>query len=177
MRFTFENRTYGLSFTRRKFDVNVVRDGKQKSVRSKYPYTTVTLYERTIPGAEAIIATATVGCLPSDKYSNAYGRLHALQALTQILTRKTVEVKPSVFENRYSADFRTAMWTAFQNATGREPRTSITTRRLQELLRAEQELQKQSAPEFKGDVIDVVATNVKESKPIALLTAPPEVVH
>lgn len=103
MRFTFNGKDYSLGFQRNTQSVKVMRDGKESTVPSKYPYTTVTLYERTSPSTSGVIAQATVGCIPSDPYSNEKGRLYALRALNQMLFRSQV----------YDEKFREAMWKAY----------------------------------------------------------------
>lgn len=110
MKFEFAGRTYALDFTRKKQEVTIVRDGKSQTIQSKYPYTTVILYEKTT-GAPVVVNKATVGCIPSDTYSNEKGRLAALKDLTEILRR-----------SQYPEEFRRAMWNAYTNRRKQEQR-------------------------------------------------------
>jgi hypothetical protein len=77
-------------------------------IPSKYPYTTVTLYERTEPTTSRILFSATVGCLPTDSYSNERGRLYALRALHGFLVAANKRDP-----KQYGKDFRTALWRAY----------------------------------------------------------------
>jgi len=104
MRFTFEGKEYKLSFERRHKHVTLLQGNRKVTVPSKYPYTTVTLYDRAPSGAPSVLASATVGCAPTDSYSNEKGRLFALKELTNALRRY-----------RISKEFRTAMWHAYVN--------------------------------------------------------------
>jgi len=104
MKFTFDGRRYALGFEREHQQVVILRDGKHHTVKSVYPYTTVTLSEFTTD-KPVVVSYATVGCLPSDKYSNALGRLMSLRALNHTLSKN----------QRFSKDFRAAMWRAYLN--------------------------------------------------------------
>jgi hypothetical protein len=104
MRFTFEGRRYELDFSRERKDVVILRDGTKHTIKSLHPYTTVSLKERIADALPATVATATVGCLPTDRYSNDLGRVYALRALTQVLTKK----------HGKSKEFKAAMWRAYE---------------------------------------------------------------
>lgn len=101
MRFQFAGDTYSLEFSRQHRTVSVTRNGKVERVRSKYPFTTASLESVGKLGTKSVvIASHTVGCAPTDKYSNAEGRLAALRGLTDKIDSKGL---------------RTAMWQAYVN--------------------------------------------------------------
>ena len=103
MRFQFDGKTYNIGFDRKHLHVDVFENRKKKSVLSKYPFTTATLYERREGQPIAsTVASATVGCVPTDPYSNQSGRLQALKALTQILTAR-----------KFSKEFKRTLWKAY----------------------------------------------------------------
>jgi hypothetical protein len=113
MKFTFEGRRYFIEFQRAQKDVTIVRkkrNGEQQhnTIKSLHPFTTARLKERLGDALPNLIESATVGCLPSDKYSNELGRLYALRALTQVLTKKHGK---SVHGSK---DFKRALWRAYE---------------------------------------------------------------
>ena len=108
MKFSFEGRNYRLEFERKHRNVEILRNGKHRTIKSTYPYTTVTLFEVRPPLAPRVVAHATVGCMHSDSYSNAAGRLYAMRSLTAMLK---LHEQPK--------ELRTAMWEAYINR-GRE---------------------------------------------------------
>jgi hypothetical protein len=112
MRFTFEGREYVLEFSRAYKQVKVVKQKKELTVRSEYPYTTATLYQvnEAAPHQRSFVTFATVGCAPFEQFSHAAGRLLALQDLS-IKLRKLL---------KYSKEFNTALWQAYTNR-GRLP--------------------------------------------------------
>lgn len=107
MRFQFEDRKYFLQFERNHKKVDVFKNREKVVLDSKYPFTTVTLYEimsGTYSAGRKTIASATVGCHPGDTYSNAKGRLFALKELSSSLRRL-----------HYPHDFVAAVWNAYQH--------------------------------------------------------------
>lgn len=114
MRFDFDGRRYFLQFERSKKSVAVFKDRKEVRVESKYPFTTVTLFElrNGAFGAQgrSTVASATVGCHTNDVYSNAKGRLFALKELSTNLGRL-----------KFPKDFIKAMWDGY-NKRGETPK-------------------------------------------------------
>lgn len=88
MRFVYNGDTYVLEFERSHREVDVYKNGKKSTQPSKHPYTTARLIQL-VPAAGAIgrklVAQTTVGCVPTDPYSTAQGRLSALKSLTGVL--------------------------------------------------------------------------------------------
>lgn len=127
MRFEFQGRRYGISFTRDHKEIDVHRDGVKTRVLSKYPYTTVSLHEYTGTAAPVLVGFATVGCAPNDNYSNELGRLMALRELHRkfrLLEAVALTTNPPKTEvaAKYSKAFRSAIWTAYNNrANGPKP--------------------------------------------------------
>ena len=146
MRFEFGGRTYLLEFQREHKDVHSIHNGEMTTVKSKYPYTTATLFlveEAPKDGKfrkTSEVLKATVGCLHTDKYSNSAGRLFALRALTSKLRR-----------TKWDKEFRAALWQAYVNR-GKKP----------------------VAQEAQGEIIDAVATRVQEGPPQPLTVADTE---
>ena len=100
MRFNVDGRRFRLEFERHYRQVTILRAGNEHTIRSKYPYTTATLYELKDINTATPIAHATVGCAPTDLYSNANGRLFALRALTEVLRKKDTpyELRAAIWE-------------------------------------------------------------------------------
>jgi hypothetical protein len=104
MKFQFDGRTFRLEFERKYKNVSVMRGGAVKTTRSKYPYTTATLYEVKDGEEPKVFARGTVGCLPTDKFSNASGRLFALRELSR-----------AVGKVDGTKELRTALWLTYKN--------------------------------------------------------------
>ena len=102
MKFDYEGKTYVLEFERDHKQLTLLRGGRKETVKSKHPYTTATLYVQTSPTTRAVVTHATVGCCPTDSYSNAAGRLFALRSLTGNLKKLNKD-----------RDFRAALWKTY----------------------------------------------------------------
>jgi hypothetical protein len=104
MRFTFQQKSYGLEFERNTEKCKVIRKGKLSTVESKYPYTTVRIYVFPTDLPKSLIGHATVGCFPKDKYSHELGRKYALRALSDVLKSQ-----------HWDKEFLGAMWNCYVN--------------------------------------------------------------
>ena len=108
MRFQYLGKAYSIEFRRHHEVVRVVnKDGEVEEVTSKYPTTRVALAE-VIEGKRAgdwpELVSATVNCLPTDKFTLEGGRQYALRKLSETL--------PS--------DLKSLVWTAYMDRS-REP--------------------------------------------------------
>ena len=103
MRFALGNRQFKLTFERHHRQVSVIRGKVRGTIKSRYPYTTATLFEIKDSGP-IVLAHATVGCLSTDPYSHADGRKFALRALTTTLRRHNI-----------SRELRAAIWETYMN--------------------------------------------------------------
>lgn len=97
MQFEHEGSKYFLEFQRKNKTIKLNRQGNKVTYMSTYPYTTARLLKET-GGVKEVMTEHTVGCLPTDIFSNEAGRLHALQGVTKLIPNK---------------DLRAAMWTAY----------------------------------------------------------------
>ena len=122
MQFKYDGKNYRISFERQHRDINVIRDGRVKSIKSKYPFTTVKITEHVLGEPGKIIYRATVGCLPTDVYSKRAGALSAMRELSQQLSRA-----------KHPEAFRTAMWEAYNSRTN-PPALKVTVSNEQKLL-------------------------------------------
>lgn len=107
MKFDFDGQRYLLEFQRDKKTIRTVRHGNVKTVQSKYPYTTarlITISKTSVLETRNPIAEASVGCTPTDSYSNEKGRLYALRALSAVLRRAKMDV-----------GLTAALWQAYMN--------------------------------------------------------------
>lgn len=111
MRFTHVGQQFGLSFERKHQIVTVYKDGVKQNVQSTYPYTKVTLSRYPTGGTVEIIATASVGCVPTDRYDPKLGRKFALNALSRVLKNKVRKNDEDAKAAAYK--FREAMWKAY----------------------------------------------------------------
>lgn len=64
------------------------RENRQKTVPSKYPFTTARLLEARGEKVPNRLAQGVVGCLPSDAFSHEKGRLAALKELSYVLRKQ-----------------------------------------------------------------------------------------
>ena len=87
MQFTYKDINYRVEFQRFHKQVTVYKNGTGYNTQSKYPYTMVRLLELSPKNSPRVIASATAGCLPTDVYSNAQGRLQALRKLSERLRK------------------------------------------------------------------------------------------
>lgn len=111
MKFQFKSCSYDLEFRRKNREVTIVRGSRKRTITSKYPYTTVTLYLTPKEAPPTLLYTATVGCAPSDTFSNSKGRLFALKALS----RKITANKPKGAMLQHAKDLVGAIWSAYLN--------------------------------------------------------------
>ena len=120
MRFTFNGRNYSLTVERKYQNVELFTDRKKHILRSTYPYTILSLHEQGANGASVLVKKVSVGCLPSDPYSNRAGLLFAMKKLTSQLK----------FSDRagltYPKEFFSAMWQAYVNR-GKQPKRVVET--------------------------------------------------
>ena len=103
MKFTFEDQTYLLEFSRKKDWVTTFKNDHAVRVMSKHPFTTVRLY-LLVGETKTQMAHATVGCLPTDVYSPAAGRLYALRGMHTALKNQ-----------RWTREFLGLMWQAYMD--------------------------------------------------------------
>lgn len=114
MQFTHDGQTYRLEFERSHKKIVQVRDGRVKELdKSKYPYTTVKLFELKVGVPKRLIQSATVGCFVHDRYSNEEGRKAALRALVAYFKKNMVNPADSETLLKYKA-FATAIWDAYE---------------------------------------------------------------
>jgi hypothetical protein len=106
MKFYYEGKTYRLEFERNYQQVSVRIEGQLQKIRSTYPYTSAKLYETPIGEVPKLVLIRTVGCLPTDKYSNEKGRLFALRGLSRALNKL-----------KYPKGLIAAIWLAYRNRT------------------------------------------------------------
>src|SRR5688572_29785262 len=94
MRFTFDGKNYYIEFQRkyREYPRHDYETGLDFSVKSKYPYTTVTIFETdpAHPLDKKVFRTATTGCYHKDNFSIEKGRCRALRLAT-ITTPKAMK--------------------------------------------------------------------------------------
>jgi hypothetical protein len=126
MRFTFQDKSYGLEFERNQVMCKIVRKGKEVTVPSKYPYTTARVYVFPEGLPKSLIGHATVGCFPKDKYSHELGRKYALRALSDVLKKQN-----------WGKEFLGALWQSYVNRAKLQGKP----REVAEVLPAEPELQ------------------------------------
>lgn len=103
MKFSYAASDYSLEFRRQKKQVSITRRdiaGNKFTVsrESRYPYTTVTLYESRLNMLPTPIYSATVGCLATDRYSPEQGRIHALRALYKKIKPISPELGKKIWE-------------------------------------------------------------------------------
>lgn len=116
MQFTYGDVTYRLEFQRKHKNVEVVRDGRVKTIKSMYPYTTAKLLEVAPGKLSNVVASAAVGCLPIDTFNTNTGRIESLRALWKQLKRSGAQ-----------DDFGAALWEAYLNRGQRpEPIVVVT---------------------------------------------------
>ena len=86
MRFEFDGRSYYITFQRkhREYLRHDYETGLDFNVKSKYPDTTVTIFETdpAHPLDKKVFRTATVGCWREDHFSLEKGRVRALRLAT-----------------------------------------------------------------------------------------------
>lgn len=94
MRFEFGGRTYTIEFQRKylEYQRHDYETGLDFTVKSTYPYTTVTIFETdpAHPLDKKIFRTATTGCFHKDNFSLEKGRCRALRLAT-ITTPKAMK--------------------------------------------------------------------------------------
>ncbi len=117
MRFQHQGKLYRLEFERQYRNLKITRNGVTKEVRSKYPYTTAKLLQLRVGEEPLIVGKATVGCCPTDAYSNELGRRQALRQLTFALAKR----------DKTSKDLRTAFWNAYLNRGKQLEKLPVTT--------------------------------------------------
>lgn len=115
MYFSFEGKEYQVSFYRSHKQIDLFKNGQKQTIKSKFPYTRVSLYEVTPNSVPRLIAAETVGCSHTDKYSHNKGRIAALRELTRTLRLKS----------DYSWEFREALWEAYKNRATQKRRTKV----------------------------------------------------
>lgn len=151
MQFQHDGKTYRISFVREHRDVNVIRkdrkkhsEGRIKTVRSKYPFTTVKVTEMVTGEPGKVAYRATVGCHPKDRYSTHAGALAALRALTDQHRRA-----------KGPESFRVALWQGYNSRLDAPVKAETTVTNPQKLLTA-----------GSGDVIEgeVISSEVVEKK-------------
>ena len=89
MTFTFNGDTFRLEFQRQHKQIPLVRDGRVKTVKSRFPYTTARLMklftetdaDGKVTPRKTIFVEAEVGCAKMDKFSKEEGRKSALRLL------------------------------------------------------------------------------------------------
>jgi hypothetical protein len=98
MKFEYAGSQFQLEFER-KFKIVSIRRRINKitdvteTQRSNFPYTTARLIGVHTPAAPVVIAQASVGCCPTDKFSNEEGRRQALRKLTKLVEGKQFRAK------------------------------------------------------------------------------------
>lgn len=99
MRFEFGGKVYVIDFERkyRQFQKHDYVSGLDSFVKSKFPYTTATIYETdpTHPLDKKVFRTATAGCFHRDNFSLEKGRCRALRLVTMALPK---EMKPVLWK-------------------------------------------------------------------------------
>jgi hypothetical protein len=103
MKFEHDGKTYFLEFQRQKKVISINRKGTKIEEESRYPFTTAKLLVVTESPLPTKLYEHTVGCCPTDEYSNEKGRIEALRGVSQQIPK----------ENK---GLRKAMWGAY---TGR----------------------------------------------------------
>lgn len=100
MNFSHGGKQYRIEFGRKHQEVKTFdAAGHDKKVKSRYPFTTVTLL--VLNGVFEKVAEATVGCLPTDPYSPEDGRVKALQKLNEKVDRTLLK---SIWEAYHSRE-------------------------------------------------------------------------
>lgn len=108
MEFVYQGQQYRIEFSRKHKIVKTFReDGKQTEVKSKYPFTTAYLQRKinseTMNGWENVAEPATVGCIPTDKFTLESGRLKALKKLTARIAKELREPMWTSYHGRLTA--------------------------------------------------------------------------
>lgn len=88
MQFEYDGKKYFLEFQRTKKKIKLNRQGTIAEYTSKYPYTTARLLVASPEGTQILLTEHTVGCLPTDKFSNQAGRAAALSGLIELVADK-----------------------------------------------------------------------------------------
>src|SRR3990167_9632009 len=105
MSFVFGGKTYVIEFSRayREYPRHDYETGLDFNVKSKYPYTTATVFEvDPIKFAKKIFRTATVGCWHGDTFRLEKGRTGALRLITITLPKAMKPLLWKAYHERVS---------------------------------------------------------------------------
>lgn len=102
MTFQHGEKTFKIEFHRERREVKTFDEkGKEVFVLSKHPFTTAEIVELTEDKEKRVVlASASAGCSPEDKFTLESGRLRALKKVTDQLPREMRKVLWETYHSR-----------------------------------------------------------------------------